>query len=89
MTYRLIDPATSERLEFRYFAELLNRWLTEPRLIVVTLGMTDAEADAVNNIYAIRSQLTATKQELKSATSLLEIRSATIRRMTDREGDVV
>lgn len=89
MTYRLIDPATSERLEFRYFAELINRWFAEPRLIVVTLGMTDTETAAVNNIYELRRQLLATKQELKSATSLLEIRGATIRRITDREGDVV
>jgi hypothetical protein len=65
--YRLFRPSTAERITVPSFADMVNRWLSEPDLVMLDVGLTPSEAQAVNNLYSQREELRATKRELARA----------------------
>lgn len=55
--YTLINPRLGERKQFTSLAEMINYWVTARNCVMVTVGLSDAEADAINNIYALSDSL--------------------------------
>jgi hypothetical protein len=90
VTYRLFRPSTSERITVPSFADLVNRWLCEPDLVMLDVGLAPSEVQAVNNLYAMREEIRATKRELVRAKGeCVALGAAVMRRAYASEEGVV
>lgn len=86
--YTMLNPKTGERVNVETFADMVNRWVCEPEFVMATVGLTPSEVLAVSNLYDLRDQLKAARQDCRVSHRIAEMRGDQIRKLTSVEGDV-
>lgn len=66
--YTMLNPRTGERHKFATLAEMINAWVTARHCVMTTAGLTQAEHQAINNIYALGDQLRDSQRQLSRST---------------------
>ena len=83
MNYLLLNTSTGARAEFAEFSDMLSAWLATPKLVMLTVGLTDTEKAVVARLYELHDELADSRRVRSSMTA------AALRRYPSEEGVVL